>query len=102
MGVWNWLTGSLAHEVQLGAPMPPPPSPRVIAEVAERERSVDGLNSWQREQVRQIVSEEIAALLPAVVAATRPAPAPRPGSGATLNPLPLRGSEREAQRPFLA
>jgi hypothetical protein len=90
----------VTDEARAGSP-DPAPSPRIIVEVAERERSVDGLNSWQREQVREILREEIAALLPALMATPHPTPPPR-RDGAHSPVLPLGRTEPEAPRGYVA
>jgi hypothetical protein len=101
MGVWNWLARSAADDARPASP-DRASSPRVVVEVAERERSVDGLNSWQREQVREILREEIAALLPALMATPHPAPPPR-HDGPHTPTLPLgRGEPTDGPRSYVA
>jgi hypothetical protein len=100
MGVWNWLTRSAADDARLESPAVPS-SARIVVEVAERERSVDGLNSWQREQVRQIISEEIAALLPTLMSTPHATPAPR-SDGPKMPTIPLGRGEPDALRSYVA
>jgi hypothetical protein len=102
MGVWNWLARSTAGDARrLGSPEPAS-SPRIVLEVAERERSVDGLNSWQREQVREIIREEIAALIPALMATPHLAPPPPHLDGPHTPTLPLGRGEPDGARPYVA
>jgi len=101
MRVWNWLNRSATGEARPGSPELPS-STRVVVEIAERVRSVDGLNSWQSEQVREIVREEIAALLPVLIATTHPAPPPPRGEGPHLPTLPLGRDEPDASRACMA
>jgi hypothetical protein len=100
MGVWNWLNRSVTDGARPGSPGPAS-SPRVVVEVVERERSVDGLNSWQREQVREILREEIAALLPALMATPHPAPPPH-SDGPRAPTLPLGRGEPDGPRSYVA
>lgn len=100
MGVWNWLGRSAAGGVRPGSP-DLPSSPRVVLEIAERERSVDGLNSWQSEQVREIIREEIAALLPTLLSTPHATPPPT-RDGPPLPTLPLGRGEPEEARAYMA
>jgi hypothetical protein len=101
MGVWNWLARSAPADVRRTGSPDLASRPRILVEVAERERSVDGLNSWQREQVREMIREEIATLLPALVATPHPTPPPH-RDGPHTPALPLARGEPDAPRPYLA
>jgi hypothetical protein len=101
MSVWKWLNRSATGDARPGSP-DLPSSARVVVEIAERVRSVDGLNSWQREQVREMVREEIAALLPVLIATTHPTPPPPRGDGPLLPTLPLGRDEADGSRACMA